>query len=243
MPAPTPSPAYVATVAAHAAAATVALAVGLVALTSAKGGRLHRRYGRGYARAIAAVVGTGAALMALGRATPYLATLLLLTAYPTWSGVRVLARRRPDADPAQRAGRADRAFAAGTLAAALALLGAAALGRGGPEADAIWGLAPFLVVFSAYDLWRFARPAAWPMAPDLWLREHIGKLTGAYFGAVSAYAGNVVTGVPDPWPVLAPNVAGVVVMAAFLVRVRRRRRPDAPAAGAAGAPSFAGAAS
>ena len=238
---PTPSPAYAATVAAHAAAATLALAVGLVALASVKGGRVHRRSGRGYARAIAAVVGTGAALMALGRATPYLATLLLLTAYPTWSGVRVLARRRPDADPAHRASRTDRAFAAATLGLALALLAATALGLGGPKAGAVRGLAPFLVAFSAYDLWRFARPAAWPMAPDLWLREHIGKLTGAYFGAVSAYAGNVATGVPDPWPVLAPNLVGVAVMAAFLVRVRRRRRPAAP--GAARAAALAGAAS
>ncbi len=230
MPAPTPSPAYVATVAAHAGAATVALAVGLVALTSAKGGRVHRRYGRGYVRSIAVVVGTGAALMALGRATPYLATLLLLTAYPTWSGVRVLARRRPDADPAQRAGRADRAFAAGTLVLALALLAATARGMGGPKADAIWGLAPFLVVFSGYDLWRFARPAAWPMAPDLWLREHVGKLTGAYFGAVSAFTGNVFTAVPDPWRVLVPNLVGVAVMAVVRARVRRGGAPRAGAA-------------
>lgn len=230
---------YPPTVAVHAAVATAAIALGLAALASGKGGRLHRRAGRGYGRAIAGVVATGALLLALGRPTLYLATLLLLTAYPTWSGVRVLARKRPDTDPAQRARCAEWALAAGTLVFALAILAATALGMGGRSTGAIRGFAAFVAAMAAYDLWRFARPAARPMGPRLWLREHIGKLTGAYFGAVSAFTGNLFTFVPDPWRVLVPNLVGVVVMAYFLVRVRRsgrrQARSDAGEVGLAGA--------
>lgn len=234
-------PLYPPTVAAHAALATAALALGLAALATAKGGRLHRRAGRGYTRAIAGVVATGVAIMALGRPRLYLATLVLLTAYPTWSGVRVLARKRPDVDPAQRATGADWAAAAATVALALAMLAATALGAGGRDAGAVRGFGAFVAAMAAYDLWRFARPAARPMGPRLWLREHIGKLTGAYFGAVSAFSGNVVTAVPDPWRVLVPNLVGAVVMAVFLVRLRRGGRRGAARRGTppAPAPAFA----
>lgn len=176
------------------------------------------------------MVATGTLLLALGRPTLSLATLLLLTAYPTWSGVRVLARKRPDTDPAQRARRADWALAAGTLVFALAILAATAFGMGGRSTGAIRGFAAFVAAMAAYDLWRFARPAARPMGPRLWLREHIGKLTGAYFGAVSAFTGNLFTFVPDPWRVLVPNLVGVVVMAYFLVRVRRSGQRQARSA-------------
>ena len=216
-----PHPAYAYVVGAHAALATAALVVGGVALASTKGGLTHRRAGRGYSRAIGGVVATGALATAVGRPTLYLTTLLLLTAYPTWSGVRVLGRKRPDVDPAQRARQADWVAAAATLAASLLLLAANARGLGGRHAGAIWGTAPFLTAFAVYDLWRFTRPAARPMGPTLWLREHIGKLTGAYFGAVSAFSGNVATAVPDPWRVLVPNLTGVVVMVIFLARLRR----------------------
>lgn len=223
------TPQYAAAVAAHAAVATVALAVGAAALASCKGGPLHRRAGRGYGRGIVAVCATGALLLAMGRFSLYLATLLLLTAYPTWSGVRVLRRKRPDADPAHRAAAADRAAAVATVALAGAILAAVAAGHADRAAGPTAGFAAFVGLMAAYDLRRFARPAAWPMGPRLWLREHIGKLTGAYFGAVSAFTGNVLTAVPDPWRVLVPNLVGAAVMTAFLVRLRRAPRGAARA--------------
>jgi uncharacterized membrane protein len=219
---PAHSLAYSLTLLPHAAAATAAIGVGLAALLARKGSPLHRRSGRWYWRLIAVVAGSGALLLLLGAWSTRLLVLLALVIDGTWSGVRVLRRRRPDIVPADRATRADVIVAGASLVVAMGAIAAAATGITGRDTAAVWSTAPLLAAYAGYDLARFARPAAWPMRPRLWLGEHIVKLTGAWFGALSAFSGNVFTFIPMPWRIVLPNVLGIVVTGYFLSRMRRR---------------------
>src|SRR5687767_2826869 len=111
----------------HIAAGAVAVPLGAVALATRKGGRAHLRFGKLYYRAMTAVIGSATVLTAVHR-EPYLAGLTAAAAIATFSGRRVLGRKRPDLEPAQRATPADWALAAVSLALGLTLLGMAAAG-------------------------------------------------------------------------------------------------------------------
>jgi uncharacterized membrane protein len=217
------SPFYTGTLSIHAVGATLAIAAGAIALATRKGGNPHRTAGRGFTRAIALVACTGAVMMVAGAWSIRLLVLLALTAQATWSGMRVLGRRRPDIEASQRARALDWAFAFAALVVGAGSSLAIATGIEPGNARAIWSTAPVIALYGAYDLYRFARPAAWPMAPRLWLREHIVKMTGAYFGGVSAFTGGLFTFWPLPWRIVVPNIVGPVVIAYFLMRIRRRR--------------------
>ena len=88
--------------AAHIAAGAVAVPLGAAALVARKGVRTHARAGKLYYSAMAVVIGSAAVLTA-ARREPYLAGLTAAAAIATISGCRVLGRKRPDLDPAQRA--------------------------------------------------------------------------------------------------------------------------------------------
>ncbi len=221
----------------HIAAGAVAVPVGAAALATRKGGRSHRNAGRLYYSAMTIVIGAAAVLSALRR-EPYLAGLTAAAAIATFSGRRVLLRRRPDLDPAQRAAPADWALALAALAVGLLLFGLAAAGVKVANAAVAHSLAGASVLYGLYDLARFARPVAWPFSPRLWLYEHVVKMTGGYFGAVAAFSGNALPGLPEPWRQLWAPMVGQALVFYFLLRLRRRapgRAAVAPAA-ALGAP-------
>lgn len=217
--------------AAHVVAGTLAVIGGLVALVLPKlsrGGRAHRRAGRAFLRCMLVVLGsaTGLTLMSLD---PYFAGLTASAALGTFSGYRVLRRKRPDLDPRQRATALDWAVTVLLLGVAAGLLALVQLGSVTRNLPVVYALGYGTATYALYDLWRFARPTAFPFGPNLWLYEHLVKMLGAYSGAVAAFSGSVLVFLDPPWRQLWATAAGQTLCVILVVYYRRALRPTAPA--------------
>lgn len=215
----------------HIVFGTAAVVGGAVALLSPKlapGGRSHRRAGRAFMRCIGVVIATATALT-LMRFNAYFAGLTAAAAIAAFSGWRVLGRKRPDLDAAQRATRLDWGVTLLALAVAAFLLALAVSGRITRNVPVVWALGAGTALYASWDLYRFARPLAAPFSPDLWLYEHLVKMLGAYFGAVAAFSGSVLLFLDPPWRQLWATMTGQVLAVALVLYYRhalRRRRRD-----------------
>jgi hypothetical protein len=209
-------------------AAVVGGAVALLAPKLAPGGGVHRRAGRAFMRCIGVVIATATALTLL-RFDAYFAGLTAAAAIAAFSGRRVLRRKRPDLDPAQRATALDWGVTLLLLAVAVFLLALAATGRIARNIPVAWALGAGTALYAAWDLYRFARPLAAPFSPDLWLYEHLVKMLGAYFGAVAAFSGSVLLFLDPPWRQLWATTTGQLLAVTLVLYYRhalRRRRRD-----------------
>jgi hypothetical protein len=220
----------------HIASGTVALALGLPPILTAKGGPRHRRIGRGFARTMYVVIAS-AAVMSLIAMKPYFAALTVGAAVSCFSGIRVLRRKRPDLDPAQRAQPLDWAFTAVAAGLLLLLLAVAFRGEIRQNAPVFYALLGGAGAYLLWDLWRFLFPAAWPFFPNLWFYEHLVKMLAAYSAVVAAFSGSVLTflPIPEPWKQLWSTILFHNLMIGFvlwyaMLRKRVRRGPAFPAA-------------
>lgn len=209
----------------HVVAGSAALLIGVAPiLTVKRPGGTHARFGRLFVRTMMGVLASAAVLTGLAL-NPYFAALTVTAGLVTFSGVRVLRRKRPDLDPRQRADRLDWVVTSGLCLAALALLAAAVSGRIPGNPVVIYSLAGGAVLYSAYDLIRFARPTGWPFFADLWFYEHLVKMLGAYSAVVGAFSGSVaVRFLPDPWKQLWATIFFQLVTAGFIIYYARKRR-------------------
>ncbi|PVM89063.1 DUF2306 domain-containing protein [Caulobacter radicis] len=216
------------TLALHIACGLAAAIVGLAPILTRKGSRLHRLSGRLFVVLMGVMLAAAWVMTAL-HFNAYFTALSATASLGLFSGYRVLRRKRPDRDRAQRATALDWAA---TLAVAAIGAWVLALLLGGdsdaPRAPAIalvWGA--FLM--GGWDLWRFARPADWPFSPDLWTYEHLMKMLGAYGAVLSAFSGNFLTFLPTPWSQLWPTLLfqpmAVIWIAALAIRRRRAWSP------------------
>jgi hypothetical protein len=223
------SPLFAAALAVHVVAGTAAIAAGALPIFAAKRrGGTHARFGRLFARCMIFVLASAALMSALAL-NPYFTALTVTATTTVFSGVRVLRRKRPDIDPAQRATRLDWLVTASLFAAACALMGLAVAGRftqGNPVV--VYSLAGGAMAYSGYDLYRFARPAAWPFFPRLWFYEHLVKMLGAYSAVVGAFSGSVaMTFLPDPWKQLWSTILFQLLTVGFILYYARKRRSRA----------------
>jgi hypothetical protein len=170
------------------------------------------------------VVIISAAVLALADWSVYFAALTLGAAAPAFSGVRVLRRKRPERDAAQRATRFDWLVSATIVAAASVLLVLTWTQPATRNRGLVFALAGAAVAHMLYDLWRFARPTRWPSGPNVWLFEHIVRMLAAYFAAVAAFSGSVLVLFDPPWRQLWAVILGQWLTVAFLVRYRRGMR-------------------
>ena len=227
------SPIFFALLAVHVSAGTAAVLVGALPIVSAKRkGGAHSRFGRTFARLMLAVVGSAALMSALAL-DPYFAALTATASVTAFSGVRVLRRKRPDTDPAQRATSLDWWVTGGLFGAAAALASLAAAGRIEGDPAVVCSLTGGAMLYAGYDLLRFARPAAWPFFPRLWFYEHLVKMLGAYSAVVGAFTGSVALRfLPDPWKQLWATIFFQLLTAGLIVwhaRKDRRLRTARPA--------------
>jgi hypothetical protein len=209
-------------------AAVLGGAVALLAPKLAPGARMHRRAGRAFIRCFGVVIATATALT-LMHFDAYFAGLTAAAAIGAFSGRRVLGRKRPDLDPAQRATWLDWAVTLLLLAVAAFLLALAVTGRITRNLPVAWALGAGTALYASWDLYRFARPLAFPFSPDLWLYEHLVKMLGAYFGAVAAFSGSVLLFLDPPWRQLWATTTGqllAVALVLFYRRALRQRRRD-----------------
>jgi uncharacterized membrane protein len=211
----------------HVVAGTAAILTGIVPLFSPKpiGQRapVHRKVGRLFVLLMAVVIGSAVVMTAL-RPHAYFVGLTTSALNAVFSGMRVLQRKRPDVDPKQRAKALDWAVALLVAGVCITLLVLLAQGRITRNVPVVRALAYGPLAYAAYDLWRFMRPRGFPFTPNLWLYEHLVKMTGAYFAAMAAFSGSVLVLFPPPWRQLWAVSTGFVIAIAGVFYYRRKVR-------------------
>lgn len=213
------------TLALHVTCGFLAVAAGLAPILSRKGSRLHRLSGRVFV-GLMSVLLAAAWLMTALHFSAYFAALTAMATLTTFSGVRVLGRKRPDRDPAQRAKPIDWAVTLLVLGVGVWVAVLLVQGQTGGGTVISASLVYAAATYGGWDLWRFLRPTDWPFSPELWLYEHLVKMLSAYAAVLSAFSGNFLTALPAPWSQLWPTLLFqplAVIWIVVLVARRRRR--------------------
>ena len=208
----------------HVSTGLCAVLVGVLPIVTRKGGRAHRACGRLFAGLMTVLLVCAWAMTAL-RFNTYFLALSATATLSLFSGIRVLRRKRPNLNTADRARPLDWAATLGVIGIGLWVLVLLAKGRSDGPAAVSAALAASALTMGAWDLRRFSAPRSWPFSPELWTYEHLAKMLGAYSAVLSAFSGNFLTALPAPWSQLWPTVLFqcliVVWIATLLIRKRR----------------------
>ncbi|CAN5554873.1 DUF2306 domain-containing protein [soil metagenome] len=211
------------TLALHVTCGLLAVAAGLAPIFSRKGSRRHRWSGRVFVTLMTTLLAAAWVMTAI-HFNAYFAALSATATLTTFSGVRVLGRKRPDLDPSQRAKPLDWAMTLAVLAVGAWVLALLIQGRTGGEVAVSAALVYATFTYGGWDLWRFIRPAAWPFSPNLWTYEHLVKMLSAYGAVLSAFSGNFLTFLPTPWSQLWPTLLFQPMAIAWIVVLASKRR-------------------
>ncbi|MDB5472573.1 MAG: hypothetical protein JWR84_4133 [Caulobacter sp.] len=207
----------------HITTGLAAVAAGLAPILARKGSRLHRLSGRLFVGLMTTLLICAWIMTAL-RFNAYFAALSATATLTLFSGVRVLGRKRPDLDPADRAKPIDWIVTLAVISVGLWVLLLIVTGRTGGKTVVSAALVYAALTYGGWDLWRFSRPTAWPFFPDLWTYEHLVKMLSAYGAVMSAFSGNFLTVLPAPWSQLWPTVVFQPLALIWVVALARRRR-------------------
>ena len=186
----------------HVAFGALALLLGLVAILSAKGGRLHRRAGMLFLYAYGMVIVTALIGLLAFDFRSFLAVVTVLSFYDAFAGYRALQLR------GRRPQGIDRiASVLGMCTPWIFIVVMRHLHR--PWAPVLtWSILGGLVLMSGYDLLRNVLPLGW--LKRVWVQEHLLKMMGAYVAITSAAAGTIFPRAL-PWAAVVPSVVGTAV--------------------------------
>lgn len=187
----------------HAIAGSLVLLAAVVALFSAKGGRIHRRAGRVFAVSMLVAVAL-AAVAIVAKANVLLATLGPFSAWMAAAGWRA-GQNRPAAS-------VDRAL---SIAGLVSVVGMLALGIWGLIHQAgLWPVPLVLGCFGALLVRSEWRRVRGPADRKARIRAHIGLMLGATIAATTAFAAVNLPqlGVPPLLIWLGPTAVGVPLM-------------------------------
>ena len=192
----------------HIAFGAAALGLGLVAICSPKGGRLHTRAGKLFVYAYLVVVITAAIGLLAFDFRSFLAVVTLLSFYDVFAGYRALQLRgrRPQA--------VDRVASVVGVLTPWMFLGVMRYLHQPWSPVLTWSILGSLFAMSGYDLLRNVLPVSW--LKRVWVQEHLVKMMSAYIAITSAFAGTVFARYM-PWSAILPSVLGLAVSCGFLL--------------------------
>jgi uncharacterized membrane protein len=207
---------------AHTAAGFVALAAGVGALATEKGGRRHRRFGRVFLYAMAAVSATSLVLYAFAPVfwRLFLSCVAIFSFYFAFSGYRVLSRKRPADDPQTIDWAALGALA--VASAGMLVLGGQLYRDGASFSTVILVFGAIGGVFSVGDLRGFRRSTD----RGAWVGQHVIRMGAAYIAAVSAFSAVNVLFLPAVVRWLWPTALGVPLLIYFGNKYEERFAPS-----------------
>jgi hypothetical protein len=201
---------------------TLALCLGLVAIVSSKGLRLHRRAGRLFVYAYCVVVATAIIGIFVFEFRSFLLVVTILSLYDVFAGYRALQLRGRRPTSLDTAVSIIAFFTPWIFVVAMHYLHQ-------PWSPVLtWSILGGLILISTYDLARNVLPTRW--LQKVWVQEHLYKMMSAYIAITSAFAGTVFPSFM-PWAAVLPSAVGFAVIAGFLIagpRAWRRTRPTAP---------------
>ncbi|MGH7597290.1 MAG: hypothetical protein ACREOI_13125 [bacterium] len=203
----------------HIMAGFTAFFVAPMALATQKGGTTHRRWGKVYFWGM--TVGTITALVvAAYRPNIFLLLIAVFSFYLSFSGYRVLWRKRPD--KGQKASALDWTVALITLSASAYMIvrGSLDVSTGNVR------LNPVLIIFgilgalaAGEDLYKFLRP---PKEKYAWFLDHMSGMVASYIAAVSAFSVVNFSFLPPLVRWLWPTAVGVPLLSIWVRSYRRK---------------------
>lgn len=186
----------------HVSAGIIAMAMGIVAYASVKGGKTHRKFGRLFLAFISVVILTAFTGVLVFVDRPFLTIVTLQAAYMAYTGFRVT---RLKEQPFQLPDLV-------VMLIVLAFLGLFFLKM--REATILWNqnivsyILFYLCLILGFDLLRWLYPHL-ITSKGFWLYDHIYRVTGAFTALISAGAGTVMGGF-EPWNQIIPAVLGTL---------------------------------
>lgn len=197
----------------HVATGTSALLIGLIALLSLKGGKVHNKSGRIFLWLIGVVILTGlVGVFVFGRNT-FLLVITVLSGYVSYSGFQILKTKTSKARTVDIA------------IAILALLVLAYFLYYFRSIGMIWSP---IVIYSTvgalmlvilYDFLKYLIPEDFYKSNKIWLYEHIYKMVSAFSALLSAFAGTVLADY-QPHSQYLPSALGMLIIIGFIIYAR-----------------------
>lgn len=202
-------------VATHVTAGALGLLVGVMPMVSKKGGSWHRLFGQAFVPCASLALVTAAIGVMFFDPPAALVAVTLTAGYQFVGGLRSLHLR--DRGP----GLLDALLAVACLAGCAWLIVSMGSGTRSWSPAIGYGAAGFLSLVALYDLSRHAWPRTWlAHARPL---DHGLKMTSAYFGMLSAGAGNVLRDY-QPLSQVGPTILGLLVAALLAMSYLRREK-------------------
>jgi len=202
----------------HASLGGIALVLGGIALIAKKGGRIHKKFGKGfyYAMLISAILAFIVAVMP-GHKSPFLFSIGLFSSYFLINGYRSLRFKRKGVDF-----RLDKFIAYFIILTGLTMVWYPIVLNGAINIVLfVFGLAG--LCFGIRDIRLLRNPQ---QLRKKWLAIHLGSMTGGYIAAVTAFF--VVNQIlPELLNWFAPTVVGSIYITFWIVKVRKAKAPKA----------------
>ncbi len=194
----------------HVVTGILALLIGIIPLISAKGGNIHKRFGKIFLVLMLVVIVTAVIGLIFYRNRPFLIVLTMMAAYQAFTGLRAIQTKE------NGPGKGDFLFS--LLCFSYGLVFAWQLPSLNPEINmaTIYYALFFLFMIMVYDMTRFVIKSGWN-PKQLWLYEHIYKMIGAYTGLLSAFTGTVIVGW-EPYNTIIPSTLGFLLIIVFIIK-------------------------
>jgi hypothetical protein len=212
----------------HIAAGASSFLLAPVALTTAKGGKQHKRWGMVYLWSMGVVAAT-ALPMALYRPVLFLALVAVFSFYLAFAGFRVTRLKE--------LARGGSATPVDWIAAVICFAASACLAGFGAFRPAwVQGFGIVSVVFgfigmraAAAEMWKFVRK---PTEKMFWWYTHLGNMIGSYIAAWTAFSAVTLSQFfGNAWYVwLWPTIVGVPAIVVTTAYYKRKFAPRATAA-------------
>ena len=199
----------------HVAAGMAALALGFIALFARKGGALHVKSGRWFLGFMCVVIVTGLVGVFAYEVNTFLLVITLSSGYQGFTGYRILLTRNNKPYPI------DLVAVFITLSACVYFLYYFnSIGMYWSPVI-IYSTVGYLLLLITYDLAKYLLPAN--RYGNIWLKEHIVKMIGAFSALLSAFSGTVLDRY-QPYSQFLPSVVCLWVIVYFLVTFPRKSR-------------------
>jgi uncharacterized membrane protein len=198
----------------HAGAGFIAIVIGFVILSIAKGTTLHRRLGKIFGYLTLVVCCSAITGLVFFRFLPVFAVITALVLYQLVGGWRSAHTKQ------QGPAIFDAIWTLLAIAVTLYLIPIVLSHISSAKAIA-YSTFGALATILIYDAIRWCFPRSWHQ--QLWRYEHSYKLLSALFGMLSAFVGNVVR-IGQPWSQLVPSLMGVMVIGYFFCKLYKEDR-------------------
>lgn len=197
----------------HVSTGLIALMLGLVALSTLKGGKAHQKSGRLFLLFLTVVVVTGLFGVLIFKVNQFLLVITVLSGYNAYSGIRILKNKtnKPNSQDILVS-----LFAVSTGIYFLYFIKSIGMVWSPAIIYATLG-ALFLIIL--YDLLRYLIPSE--KYGNLWLYEHIYKMVSAFTALLAAATGTVYDEY-QPHSQYLPSLFGTLLAIGFIVYFYRK---------------------